>query len=360
MTTNTTETDIAVPAAAVSAAWTLNPEEVPMSMTISETTIAAPPPVNSTPAVKVVETTDDYGKFEIEPLEPGFGTTLGNSLRRVLLSSLDGAAVTSVSIDGVAHEFSSIPQVREDVTEILMNLKGLNLISHSSEPVRLILEVKGPKQVTAADIRVPSDVEIVNPDLYICSIDDKSTTLRAELVVERGKGYVPADRNKKEDQPIGVIPIDAIFSPVVKANFLVEKTRVGQDTDWDKLILELWTDRTIKPEDAVSEAARIFTRHLDLFSNFGESILAAPVEGEKGGGPAAELAGVPVEELELSVRALNCLKANDITKIGQLLGKREEELLSLRNFGKKSLDEIKEKLVERGFVPAEEIDSTFA
>jgi len=223
----------------------------------------------------------------------------------------------------------------------------------------MILEVKGPKQVTAADIRTPSDVEVVNPDLYICSIDDKSTTLRAELVVEHGKGYVPADRNKKEDQPIGVIPIDAIFSPVVKANFLVEKTRVGQDTDWDKLILELWTDRTIKPEDAVSEAARIFTRHLDLFSNFGESILAAPVPGEKAG-PGAGLAEVLVEELELSVRALNCLKANDITRIGQLLGKREDELLSLRNFGKKSLDEIKEKLVERGFVSADAIDTVFA
>jgi DNA-directed RNA polymerase subunit alpha len=311
------------------------------------------------PQVKVVETTEDYGKFEIEPLEPGFGTTLGNSLRRVLLSSLPGAAVTSVSIDGVAHEFSSIPHVREDVTEILLNLKGLNLISHTDEPIRLTLDVKGPKQVTAADIVCPSDVEVVNPDLYICAIDDKSTTLRAELVVERGRGYVPADKNKKEDQAIGVIPIDAIFSPVVKANFIVEKTRVGQDTDWDKLVLELWTDRTIKPEDAVSEAARIFTRHLDLFSRFGESILAAPVAGVRGNDAASRLADVPVEELDLSVRALNCLKANDITRIGQLLGKREDELLSLRNFGKKSLDEIKEKLVERGFVPAEEIEKTF-
>ena len=338
------------------------PEEVHMSMTISDTPAptAPPPQTSSAPQVKVVETTEDYGKFEIEPLEPGFGTTLGNSLRRVLLSSLSGAAVTSVSIDGVAHEFSSIPHVREDVTEILLNLKGLNLLSHSDEPVRLVLEVKGPKDVTAADIRTPSDVEIVNPDLYICAIDDKSTTLRAELVVERGKGYVPADRNKKEDQPIGVIPIDAIFSPVVKANFLVEKTRVGQDTDWDKLILEVWTDRTIKPEDAVSQAAQIFTRHLDLFSRFGESILATPETGAAATGPGAGLADVPVEELELSVRALNCLKANDITKIGQLLGKREDELLSLRNFGKKSLDEIKEKLVERGFVPAEEIEQTFA
>ncbi|HEY8741317.1 MAG TPA: DNA-directed RNA polymerase subunit alpha [Candidatus Dormibacteraeota bacterium] len=337
---------------------TLNPEEVnTMSMTITEMPPPAPAPRPVAPQVKVVETTEDYGKFEIEPLEPGFGTTLGNSLRRVLLSSLSGAAVTSVSIDGVAHEFSSIPHVREDVTEVLLNLKGLNLVSHSEEPVRLYLEVKGPREVTAADIKTPSDVEIVNPDLYICSIDDKSTTLRAELVVERGRGYVPADRNKKEDQPIGVIPIDAIFSPVVKANFLVEKTRVGQETDWDKLVLELWTDRTIKPEDAVSDAARIFTRHLDLFARFGESISAPPVETSGGAGP---LADVPVEELELSVRALNCLKANDITRIGQLLGKREDELLSLRNFGKKSLDEIKEKLVERGFVPADQIDSAFA
>jgi DNA-directed RNA polymerase subunit alpha len=171
---------------------------------------------------------------------------------------------------------------------------------------------------------------------------------------------VPADKNKKEDQPIGVIPIDAIFSPVTKANFLVEKTRVGQDTDWDKLVLELWTDKTIKPEDAISEAARVFTRHLDLFSRFGESIMAAPVAAAGGNDAASRLADVPVEELELSVRALNCLKANDITRVGQLLGKREDELLSLRNFGKKSLDEIKERLVERGFIPADEIDKAFA
>ncbi|MHB8509349.1 MAG: DNA-directed RNA polymerase subunit alpha [Candidatus Dormibacteria bacterium] len=325
-------------------------KEVRVTATISD----------AVPAVKVIETTEEYGKFEIEPLEPGFGTTLGNSLRRVLLSSLSGAAVTSVSIDGVAHEFSSIPHVREDVTEILLNLKGLNLVSHSEEPIRMTLEVKGPKQVTAADIVAPSDVEVVNPDLYICSIDDKSTSLRMEFTVERGRGYVPADKNKKEDQAIGVIPIDAIFSPVVKANFIVEKTRVGQDTDWDKLILELWTDRTIKPEDAVSDAARIFTRHLDLFSHFGESILATPAAAPRGTDAASRLADVLVEELELSVRALNCLKANDITRIGQLLGKREDELLSLRNFGKKSLDEIKEKLVERGFVPQDEIEKTFA
>src|SRR5213082_1220923 len=199
------------------------------------------------PQVKSIENSSSYGKFEIEPLEPGFGTTLGNALRRVLLSTLKGAAVTSVSIEGVAHEFSSIPYVKEDVTEIILNLKGLNLISFSEDPVRLTLDVSGPKEVKASDIQAPSDVEIVNPDLYICTLDSNKGRLRMELTVERGKGYVPADRNKKEGQPIGVIPIDAIFSPVVKANFLIEKTRVGQETDWDKLILEVWTDGTIVP-----------------------------------------------------------------------------------------------------------------
>src|SRR5438067_9762487 len=200
------------------------------------------------PQVKSIENSTAYGKFEIEPLEPGFGTTLGNALRRVLLSTLKGAAVTSVSIEGVAHEFSSIPYVKEDVTEIILNLKGLNLISYSDDPVRLTLDVTGPREVKASDIQAPSDVEIVNPELYICTLDSNKGRLRMELTVERGKGYVPADRNKKEGQPIGVIPIDAIFSPVVKANFLIEKTRVGQETDWDRLILEVWTDGTIQPD----------------------------------------------------------------------------------------------------------------
>src|SRR5437588_154471 len=220
------------------------------------------------PQVKSIENSTSYGKFEIEPLEPGFGTTLGNALRRVLLSTLKGAAVTSVSIEGVAHEFSSIPYVKEDVTEIILNLKGLNLISYSEEPVRLTLDVSGPKEVRASDIQAPSDVEIVNPDLYICTLDSNKGRLRMELTVERGKGYVPAERNKKEGQPIG---------------------------------------------------------------------------------------GVPIEDLDLSVRALNCLKANEITKIGQLVALREEDLLSLRNFGRKSLDEIKEKLVQRGFLTPEEL-----
>jgi DNA-directed RNA polymerase subunit alpha len=307
------------------------------------------------PQVKSVENTRIYGKFQIEPLEPGFGTTLGNALRRVLLSSLKGAAVTSVSIEGVAHEFSSIPYVKEDLTEIILNLKGLNLISYSDDPVRLSLDVTGPREVTAADIQAPSDVEIVNKDLYICTLDSPQARLRMELTVERGKGYVPAERNKKEGQPIGVIPIDAIFSPVVKANFLIEKTRVGQETDWDKLILEVWTDGTLGPDQAVSEAAKLFTGHLQLFTRFPENIREGEAPPQRGNDLATRLADVPIEDLDLSVRALNCLKANEITKVGQLVALREEDLLSLRNFGRKSLDEIKEKLVQRGFLTQDEL-----
>src|ERR687883_1638950 len=226
------------------------------------------------PQVKPIDNTSNYGKFQIEPLEPGFGTTLGNALRRVLLSALKGAAVTSVSIEGVAHEFSSIPYVKEDVTEIILNLKGLNLKSFTEDPVRLTLDVTGPRTVYARDIEAPSDVEVVNPDLYICTIDQPNGRLRMELTVETGKGYVPAERNKKEGQPIGVIPIDAIFSPVVKANFLVEKTRVGQSTDYDRLNLEVWTDGTMTAEEAVSSAAMLFTQHLELFVRFGDNIQA--------------------------------------------------------------------------------------
>jgi DNA-directed RNA polymerase subunit alpha len=234
-------------------------------------------------------------------------------------------------------------------------LKGLNLTSYTDEPVRLTLDVTGPKQVTAADIQAPSDVDVVNQDLYICTLDSNKGRLRMELTVERGKGYVPADRNKKEGQPIGVIPIDAIFSPVVKANFLIEKTRVGQETDWDKLILEVWTDGTIKPDEAISEAAKQFTTHLGLFTHFTDSIKVPELATAKGNDASSRLADVPIEDLDLSVRALNCLKANEITKVGQLVALREEDLLSLRNFGRKSLDEIKEKLVQRGFLTQEEL-----
>ncbi len=297
-----------------------------------------------------------YGKFDIEPLEPGFGTTLGNTLRRVLLSSLWGAAVTSIQIDGVAHEFTSVPHVKEDVTEIILNLKQLNLKSFTDDPVTLFLDVKGPGEVHASDIQATSDVEIVNPDLYICTLSEKGH-LRMELNVERGKGYVPAERNKREGQAIGVVPIDAIFSPVQKANFAVEKTRVGQSTDYDRLIIEVWTDGTLTPEEAVSTAAGLFTQHLQLFVKFGDSIVAPDAAGSGKQPGANRLNETPIEELDLSVRAFNCLKANDITTVGQLLTKKEEELLGLRNFGRKSLDEIKEKLVEKGFVQPEDMET---
>jgi len=305
-----------------------------------------------TPQVRKLEATANYGKFDIEPLEPGFGTTLGNTLRRVLLSSLWGAAVTSIQIDGVAHEFTAIPHVKEDVTEVILNLKKLCLKSFTEDPITLLLDVKGPTEVRASHIQATSDVEIVNPDLYICTLAAKGH-LRMELNVERGKGYVPAERNKREGQPIGVIPIDAIFTPVEKANFTVEKTRVGQSTDFDRLIIEVWTDGTMSPEEAVSHAAELFTKHLDLFVHFGESIQKPGVETEKTG--QNRLMDTPIEELDLSVRAFNCLKANEIQTVGQLLQKKEEELLALRNFGRKSLDEIKEKLVEKGFIKPEEM-----
>jgi DNA-directed RNA polymerase subunit alpha len=315
--------------------------------------------VVTAPAVREIESSGDYGKFEIEPLEPGFGVTLGNSLRRVLLSSLPGAAITSVQIDGVAHEFSAIPQVREDVTEILLNVKEINVVSHSDDPVRLTLDARGPKEVTAADIETPSDVEVRNPAQHIASLDGPKAQLRMDLMVERGKGYVTAERNKKEGQPIGVIPIDAIFTPVRMANFSVEKTRVGQETEWDKLIVEVWTDGTLAPVEAVSQAAALFTEHLDLFVRFGDNLAAPQLRQTRGNDLPSRLADVPIEDLELSVRALNCLKANDITKVGQLVAMKQEELLTLRNFGQKSLDEIKEKLVQREFVTPEELNTLF-
>jgi DNA-directed RNA polymerase subunit alpha len=311
------------------------------------------------PSVRELESSGDYGRFEIEPLEPGFGTTLGNSLRRVLLSSLPGAAVTSVSIEGVQHEFTAIPHIKEDVTEILLNIKGLNVICHVDEPVRMTLEARGPRVVTAADIETTSDVEITNPELHICTLDGPQAQLRMDLTVERGKGYVPAERNKKEGQPIGVIPIDAIFTPVRKANFQVEKTRVGQDTEWDRLLVEVWTDGTLAPVEAVSQAAAEFTNHLELFVRFGDNLSAPQQVKVKGNDLQSRLSDVPIEELELTVRALNCLKANDITRVGQLVGMKLEELLSLRNFGQKSLDEIKEKLAERNLVTPEELEALF-
>ncbi len=311
------------------------------------------------PTVREVSSARDYGRFEIEPLEAGYGTTLGNSLRRVLLSSLTGAAVTAVSIEGVAHEFSSIKHVKEDVGEILLNLKQLALTCHNPDGAHLTLDVQGPRRVTAADITPNADAEIANPDLYLCTLDGPQSSLRMDLTVELGRGYSPAERNKREGQPIGVISVDAIFTPVNKANFLVERTRVGQDTDWEKLTLEVWTNGTITPVEGVSRAAQYYSRHLSLFTTFGDSLSSATEAVVREADQKSKLSEVPVEELELSVRALNCLKANDITKLGDLLAMRLEELMALRNFGTKSLDEIKQKLVAKGFVPESEIDSVF-
>jgi DNA-directed RNA polymerase subunit alpha len=305
------------------------------------------------PAVRKLETSANYGKFDIEPLDPGFGTTLGNTLRRVLLSSLWGAAVTSIQIDGVAHEFTAIPHVKEDVTEVILNIKKLRMKAFTEDPITLLLDVKGPAEVRASHVQATSDVEIVNPDLYICTLAAKGH-LRMELNVERGKGYVPAERNKREGQPIGVIAIDSIFSPVEKANFHVEKTRVGQSTDYDRLIIEVWTDGTMSPEEAVSHSAELFTQHLRLFVSFGDRIKEGEDVARDSKSPN-KLMDTPIEELDLSVRAFNCLKANEIQTVGQLLQKREDELLALRNFGRKSLDEIKEKLVEKGFIKPEEM-----
>src|SRR2546430_10765952 len=286
-----------------------------------------------TPQVRKIEGDDRYGKFEIEPLEPGFGTTLGNTLRRVLLSSLWGAAVTSIQIEGVAHEFTSVAHVKEDVTEVILNLKQLCLKSFTEDPVTLTLDVKGPAEVHASDIQVPADVEIVNPELYICTIADRGH-LRMELTVERGRGYVPADRNKREGQPIGVIPIDAIFSPAVKANFLVEKTRGGQATDYDRLNLEVWTDGTMSAEEAVSSPADLFTQHLELFVKFGDNIQADQVAARTQQTAGNRLDQIAIEELDLSVRAFNCLKGNATTTVGQCLPKKEVDCLDLRDVGR--------------------------
>src|ERR1043166_7015686 len=307
-----------------------------------ETHLAIDTQMTVTPQVRKLETSANYGKFDIEPLDPGFAPPLGNTLPRVLLSSLWGAAVTSIQIDGVAHEFTAIPHVKEEVAAVIPTLKEPRLKSHTEDPITLLLDVKGPAEVHASHIQATSDVDVVNPDLYICTLAAKGH-LRMELNVERGKGYVPAERNKREGQPIGVIPIDSIFWPVEKANFVVEKTRVGQSTDYDRLIIEVWTDGTMSPEEAVSHSAELFTQHLKLFVTIDLRIKEGEDDRRRETVGQNRLMDTPIEELDLSVRAFNCLKANEIQTVGQLLQKREEELLALRNFDANPLDGIKKK-----------------
>jgi DNA-directed RNA polymerase subunit alpha len=291
--------------------------------------------------IEVRERRDNYAKFVIEPLERGFGITLGNSLRRVLLSSIPGAAVTYVKIDGVLHEFSTIPGVVEDTTNLLLNLKGLPIKLDTDEPKVLTLSVTGAKEVTASDITPDADVEVLQPEYHIATMTAKSARLQMEIGVEKSRGYVTADKQKNVEHMIGLIPMDSIFSPIRKCNFTVDDTRVGQSVDFDRLTLEIETNGSITPDDALSTAATILQEQLDLFVNFTQE------EKPPAAAPASEW-DIPVETLNLSVRSFNCLKRAGISKVSELLDMTEDEIIKMRNFGKKSLDEIKAVLEERG------------
>jgi len=305
------------------------------------------------PKIEYDASSRNYGRFIIGPLESGYGITLGNALRRVLLSSLPGAAVTSIRISNVHHEFSAIPQVREDTAALILNVKQLRLKLHSDESARLRVEVQGEGEITAGDIECPSQVEIVNPELHLLTADSSEAELDMELVVERGKGYSPAEERGK--LPIGEIPVDAVFSPIRKANFAVERARVGQMTNFDRLIMEIWTDGTIEPEEALSSAAQVLVDHLSLLVGVSEMPLEEEEEAVEGLIPG-HIYERPIEDLELSVRAYNCLKRAGITQVGEILekmAKGDDEILAIRNFGKKSLAELKEKMRVKGFWPIE-------
>jgi DNA-directed RNA polymerase subunit alpha len=301
-----------------------------------------------TPKVEYAELSDTYGKFVVEPLDRGFGVTLGNSLRRVLLASISGAAVTSIKIDSVLHEFSTIPGVVEDVTQIVLNMKELTLRLYADKPKLLRLDVKGKKDVTAADIQEDPEVEILNPDLHIATLDRKDAHLAMELVVERGKGYVPAERHRRSEHVIGVIPIDSIFSPIQKVNFTVEDTRVGHTTDLDRLVLEIWTDGSVRPEEALQEASRLLIDHFRLFAGIADETAQGAAFGTTEDPDRAKAMTMPIEDLDLSVRPYNCLKRAGIHTVGDLIKKTEDEVVAVKNFGRKSLDEVREKLAAHG------------
>jgi DNA-directed RNA polymerase subunit alpha len=291
--------------------------------------------------------TPTYGKFVAEPLERGFGTTLGNSLRRVLLSSLQGAAITHVKIDGVEHEFTTVPEVSEDVTDIVLNLKEVLLRMHTNEPKTLRIEAEGPKEVKAGDIIADDQVEILNPGHHVCTIAEGGK-VRMELAARRGRGYVPATNNKVQGAPIGTIPVDSLFSPVRKVNYQVTNARVGQQTDFDKLSLEVWTDGSVTPQDAVAFAAKIIKEQLTVFINFDETEEPVVAEAPREETKLNENLFRSVDELELSVRSANCLQQANIKTIGDLVQRTEAEMLKTKNFGRKSLKEIKEILAEMG------------
>ena len=301
------------------------------------------------PTIECIYSNEDpnYGKFVVEPLERGYGTTLGNSLRRILLSSLPGVAVTSVKIDGILHEFSTIPGVKEDVTEIILNLKKLAVKLNGENTKRVLINAIGPKEVTAADILGDSDVEIFNPELHIATLEENATLIM-EINLARGRGYVPAEMNKDENTPISVIPTDSIFTPVRKVNFTVENTRVGQVTDYDRLVLEIWTDGSVTPSEGVSIGSKIMQEHLSLFVELTDSAEGMEIMVEKEENQKEKALEMTIEELELSVRSFNCLKRAAINTVEELTHRSEEDMMKVRNPGKKSLDEVKHKLEELG------------
>ncbi len=301
------------------------------------------------PRIECIETpTDDsYGKYVIEPLERGYGTTLGNSLRRVLLSSLPGTAVTSIRISGIQHEFSAIPGVKEDVTEIVLNIKRIIARLHSDEPKTVYIEASGEGEVTAGDIKADGEVEILNPELHIATLGPDAS-LSMELTLDHGRGYVPADKNKNPQQIIGTIPVDSIYTPVLKVNYAVENTRVGNQTDFDKLTLEVWTDRTISPRDAVSLGAKILVDHFTLFTDLSDSIGSRSTVVEKVETQRDKVLEMNIEELDLSVRSFNCLKRANINTVEDLISKTQDEMIKVRNLGRKSLEEVEHKLAMMG------------
>ena len=299
------------------------------------------------PNITKIDENKDYGVFVVEPLERGYGTTLGNSLRRVLLASLPGAAVTSINIEGVLHEFDTVPGVREDVMQIILNVKGIAVKSYVQDEKIIELDVEGPEEVTAGDILTDSDIEIVNPDHYLFTIGEGSS-FKATLTVNSGRGYVPADQNKKDDAPVGTLAVDSIYTPVTKVNYQVEPARVGSNDGFDKLTLEILTNGTIIPEDALGLSARILTEHLNLFTNLTEIAIATDVMKEVDTASDDRVLERTIEELDLSVRSYNCLKRAGINTVYDLTEKSEPEMMKVRNLGRKSLEEVKVKLADLG------------
>lgn len=309
------------------------------------------------PKIESIDISDDknYGRFVVEPLERGYGTTLGNSLRRILLSSLPGAAVTNIKIDGVLHEFSTVPGIVEDVTEIILNVKGISLKLHSDGQKIVYIDTEGDGEITAGDIKADGDVEVLNPDHHIATLSGDNR-FYMELTVGKGRGYVVSDRNKLQGQPIGIIPVDSIYTPVTKVNYTVENTRVGQATDWDKLTMEVWTDGSIQPDEAISLGAKIMSEHLNLFIDLSEQARDTEIMVEKEETKKEKVLEMTIEELDLSVRSYNCLKRAGINTVEDLTNKTEESMMKVRNLGRKSLDEVLQKLsvLELTLKPSEE------